>query len=214
MIVRKLAPLVAVVVASLFAVDASSASTTTLYTDTGNSTSLYGTQWVTITNTTSTPVTLFTSSGTVTCSVDKFHHDIFNSHGRSLTGVVTDETFTSCTDTIAAINILSCKQHAALSLPTVHWFSFTSNEATVVIDDRTMRCSIQGSASACYYTAGTSVGSFKNATGSLTSFPSMQVTSPTADALPTGLCGTGGSYSVTQTHLVDQFGHTVTVRPT
>jgi hypothetical protein len=209
MSIRRLAPIVAVVAFGLFAAGVGTASATSLRFDPGNVAAPAST--IRITNTTSDTAVLTTGLGKIDCRDTKFTADVLNSPATVLSGRLTQLTFTTCTDTIAPINVTSCHLHTP-PIPVIQIHANVGGSAQTVIDP-VVRCAIQNSTSGCYFTAATAQGVGVNANASL-NFPAVSAATvaPTTDALGVGLCGLDGTFSVTLTHIVEEGSNrTVTV---
>jgi hypothetical protein len=213
MSIRRFASLAAIAAVAVMAFGAASASaTTTLRLDPGNTPFSGAT---TISNTTARPAVLTTNIGVVTCNQTFFSADV-NSHSSAttITGKLTSLTFTSCTDTIAPVNITSCTLHAGSPLPTVHVLGTSSAGGTVSVNGVVERCSVQASTNACYYAQnGAAPGTAVNSTSSITytNIPAVS-SAPTTDALASGLCGATATFSTTLTHIVQtSTNRTVTI---
>jgi hypothetical protein len=213
MSIRKLAVLAAVAAFSLLALGSTTASATTaLRTDPGN---LLLTGATTLKNTTSSAAVLGTQAGTVTCTRTDFDADVTsNSNAGSITGSLTQLTFTTCTDTILAVNISSCHLHrVGGAIPPVT-ISANGTGGNIALSDVTVRCTTSPT-QGCYYTAATANGTGVNATN-IIHFPSVPVTAVgnppgTADGVSAANCGTTGTFSVTLNHIVDSTNRTVTI---
>jgi hypothetical protein len=202
-----------VAVAALLTVGSAAASATTaLRTDPGN---LLLTGTTTIKNTTSDPVVFQTQAGGFTCTRTNFDVDVTsNSSAGSISGSLTALTFTTCTDTILAVNISACHLHRiGGAIPPV---SITSNGAggNISLSDVTVRCTTSPT-QGCYYTAATENGTGVNATSSI-NFPGVPVIAVgnppgTTDGVSAANCGTTATVSVTLTHIVDSTNRTVTI---
>src|SRR4051794_5346805 len=103
MSIRKLALLAAVAALGLLALGAVTASATTAV-RLHNGTVVNGT----IKNTSSGPATLHTDAGKITCTTTAFDADVNGNPAATVTGKLTTLTFTSCTDNLLAVNVLSC----------------------------------------------------------------------------------------------------------
>ena len=199
MFIRKLATLAAIAALGLLVLGAASASAhTVLRTDPGNSPLSGATQF---TNTTSDHWTLSTLAGNITCSQASVTFDTTTHTGNPvINGTLTNLTFQNCTDTLIAVNIISCHLHAS-TIPTVSIIAIAGG-AQVTFGHLILRCATNA-AQACYYTSATSVGIYNNATASLHfSNIAANAVSPTTDAVAPANCGTNGNWSVTFTHIV------------
>jgi hypothetical protein len=201
MFIRKLAALAAIAALSLLALGAMSASASTALRTDPSGGRLTGS--TTITNTTSHPAVLQTDKGTVTCNSTKFDADVTsNNSATSISGTLTQLTFTTCTDTIPVVAINSC--HLATgNTPSVS-IAANATGGHVTLTDVLARCVVAGSASGCYYTGATATGVATNAT-SVLSYNNISaiypVTNP-ADGIGAAICGTNALFSVTLTHIV------------
>jgi hypothetical protein len=211
MLIRKLAGRMAIAALGLLALGSASASASThLRLDPGNMPFAGST---TVTNTTSGPMVWTTGVGNLSCSASRFDADV-NAHTSATTigGSLTGLTFTSCTDSIPLLNFTGCHRHGA-TLPTV---TINGSAGTVAITDLIVRCTFQGSTSACYLTAASAAGTYNNAASTLTyvNVPVAVITTPTTDAIAPGACGTSGSWTFAFTHIVQGgTNRTVTVLP-
>jgi hypothetical protein len=215
MFIRKLSPVLVLVLAVL-AIGASSASgSTALRTDPGGGLLTGST---TITNTTAAPSVLtLTGLGVVTCNQTNFDLHVnfsFSVFGVSVTGALTFGTFTSCTDTLPVITISSCTLNPGTT-PSIHIFAGNDTGGTTTIDDPTFRCNIAGSTTSfCYYTAGTAVGQGNNTASTLT-FSSVGVGTVGGSGSLGAACGSSGTFSTTLRHMVQGgTNRTVTVQTT
>jgi hypothetical protein len=207
MSIRKLALVVATAAAALLSVGLGSASATTLRTDPGGQP--FATGNVTVTNTSSGTATLTTSLGNLDCTNTKFVADINNNHAETLTGSLTQLTFTSCTDTIPFLTISSCHQHGPN--PDVRVTSTGANTGSVNLSDVGVRC-IFTTGGACYFTAATANGVANNSasTISYTNVAASGITG-TSDNLG-ALCPSSGTFSTVLNHIVESgTNRTVTV---
>ena len=207
MSIRHFAMLAAVAALGLLALGSASASaTTSLRTDPGGGL-LSGT--TTIRNTTSDPVVFETLAGTITCNQAFFDADVNSNAGAaSITGTLTSLTFTSCTDTLLAINVSDCTLHAA-SMPTVQ-IAATATGGTITLRHTVVRCAV-GPTTACYFTTVNATGAAVNATRSIDFTASVTAVTPTSDAAPAGNCLSTASLSWRFTHIVSATNATVTV---
>jgi hypothetical protein len=211
MFIRKLGPLVAMAAFGLLALGANSASATTLRFDPGNVAA--PTNTIRITNTSSAPSVLTTGIGSITCNSTSFTADINNNHATILTGTLTQLTFTTCSDTIPLVTILSCHRHASpLGGVSIH---ANASGSTQTLTDIIVRCGIApNGAVGCYFTAASAAGTSSNANSTL-SFPGVSavaITSPTTDAFAADGCGGTGTFSATLRHIVEEgTNRTITV---
>lgn len=212
MSIRRLALATVVAAIGLCTLDtAASPATTVIRTDPGGAKLTGTTTWR---NTSSDLAVFTTAAGGITCNQAFFDAHVTANHSSSIIGGrLTALTFTSCTDTILAVNIEECALHAP-PLPTV-WITGTPGGATFKIFDPIVRCKLVSNNIACYYTLADPVGAFNNATSSLT-FTNIPVTAvtPTSDAVPVGNCGSNGTFSTVFTHIVDDGNRTITVTST
>jgi hypothetical protein len=88
----------------------------------------------------------------------------------------------------------------------------TAGGGDFTVIDPTVRCKLVSQNIACYYTFGDLAGFLSNVPSMLT-FTNTPVTTvmPTGDALSPAMCGSGGSFNVTFTHIVDDANRTITV---
>jgi hypothetical protein len=205
MSVRKLFSLGAIAAVAVMAFGAGSASaSTSLRFDPGGALLSGAT---TIKNTTAHHATLVTNVGTVTCRETFFSADVnSNTSATTITGKLTSLTFTSCTDTIAAVNITDCTLHAGTPLPTVHIQGTSSAGGTITVNGVVERCAVQASTNACYYAqSGAATGAATNSDSAIRFnnpvIPAVGV-QPTTDALAPGLCGATANFSTVLTHIV------------
>jgi hypothetical protein len=210
MSIRRFVTLAAVAALALLALGSSSASASTqLRLDPGSI--LSGA--TTITNTSSSPATLSTNGGEVTCQNTTFDADVASgSSATTISGQLTSLTFTTCTDQHVLLNFTSCHRHGT-PLPAI---SVNGSTGTVTLTDVIVRCVIQSSNQVCYYTAATATGSANNALSTLThtNIPVTGISAPTTDALPPGACGTSGNFSFQLRHIVQGgTNRTMTVLP-
>ena len=98
------------------------------------------------------------------------------------------------------LTVPDCTLHTA-NFPGISITATSSGTATVTLTDMTLRCAIQNSTSACYFTAATASGVASNANRSL-SFPGgvMSSVTPTSDAA--GICPSSMTFGWTFTQLV------------
>ena len=206
MSIRRLAALAAIAALGLLALGSASASaTTSLRTDPGGGL-LSGS--LTIKNTTADPAVLETAAGTITCNQTFFDADVnSNTSATTIGGKLTSLTFTSCTDTLLAVNISSCTLHAA-SVPTVT-ISANAGGGTITLGHTVVRCA--NGLTGCYFTTVNATGAAVNATSSIDFTASATAVAPTTDAVPAGNCGSSGAFSVKLTHIVSATNATVTV---
>jgi hypothetical protein len=201
MSIRRLAALAAIAAIGVLALGAGSASaTTTLRTDPGGGL-LSGS--LTIRNTSADPAVLATGAGTVTCNQTFFDADVNGNTGATnIGGKLTTLTFTTCTDTILAVNILDCTL-ATGSVPTVT-ITAVAGGGTVVLGDTIVRCATSTPGKACYYTAATATGNGSNAGNSI-AYANVGVTGLTTgftDGIVPVNCGSSGTFGVTLTGIV------------
>jgi hypothetical protein len=106
MVVRKAAALAALTAIGVLALDSTSASATTALRTDPSGALLSG---ATVRNIASDPFLLVHQSGSLTCSQAFMDLDVnSNTSATSITGKLTTMTFTSCSDTILAVNIVDC----------------------------------------------------------------------------------------------------------
>jgi hypothetical protein len=168
----------------------------------------------TIKNTTSDPAVFQTQAGTFTCSRTNFDVDVTsNSSAGSISGSLTALTFTSCTDTILAVNISACHLHRVGGIIPSVSITSTAGGGNVLLNDVTIRCTTSPT-QGCYFTAASANGTAANATSRI-NFPSVAVSvaSPagTTDAVSPAFCGTTAALGFTLTHIVDAANRTVTI---
>jgi hypothetical protein len=205
MSIRRLAALAAIAAIGLLALGSASASaTTTLRTDPTGA-PLSGS--TTIRNTTSDPAVLATQAGTITCNQTLFDADVTsNTSAGSISGSLTALTFTSCTDTILAINVSSCTLRSGTT-PTVSITS-AAGGGTVNLGSTTVRCATsltQG----CYYNAASANGTATNTPSAIRYSGvavSAQIPAGLTDAVSVANCGTTGTFSVALTNIVQGTG--------
>lgn len=203
MTIRKLASLMAIAALGLLALGAASASASTaLRTDPGGALLTGST---TLTNTTADPAVLtMPSVGTITCNQTFFDADVTrNASTSSISGTLTNLTFTSCTDTILGIDIPDCTLSPTSPFPAVSIVGTSAAGGTVSLSDPTIRCATSPNLGFCYYTPHTvPTGNFLNSNSSLT----YSVTGVTAVAGSNSLgafCGgAAGTFNTTLTHVV------------
>jgi hypothetical protein len=204
MVIRKLAALAVFAVLALGS--ASASATTALRTDPGGGL-LSGS---TVRNNDSDPLLIATQAGTVTCNETFLDWDVnSNTSPTSITGKLTKVTFTTCTDTILAVNILDCTL-ATGSVPTVTITAGASG-GTVALGDTIVRCATSTPFKACYYTSASSLGNGINATNTI-GYANVGVTGITTgftDGTVPVNCGTSGSLGVTLTGIFQGAGANV-----
>jgi hypothetical protein len=129
----------------------------------------------------------------------------------SITGSLTSLTFTSCTDTILALNISSCRLHPVGAVPTVQLTAAAGN-GVVQLAGVVERCATSAT-QACYYSLPTVAGTLTNASSSIAfvDVPYAPIATSTTDAVAAANCGTTGNLSFTLTHIVQSTNQTVTV---
>jgi hypothetical protein len=212
MFIRRQAALAAITAIALLALGAATASAaTTLRTDPGG-VLLSGS--TTLRNTTSDPSVLATQAGTVTCNQVFLDADAnTNSSATSITGKLTALTFTSCTDTILAINIMDCTLQPG-TVPTVT-ITAGAGGGSVVINDPVVRCTTSTPGRACYLTAASVNGNAVNANSSI-AFSNVAIVGATpagvTDAIPPASCFVSpANLGFTLTHIVQSTNSTLTV---
>jgi hypothetical protein len=207
MVIRRLALPALIAATGLMVLGAVAAdATTVLRTDPGGAL-LSGT--TTIRNTSSGTAILSTQAGVVSCAQTSiFGTATTNSSATSVSGTG-QLTFSTCTDTMLAVNITSCRGHGAF--PKLSATS-TATGGTITIGDSLARCATSAT-NACYYTSGLSVGTAVNATStiSFSNVPVNATTASTTDAVSAANCGTSGTFSVSLTHGVNQSNQTLTI---
>jgi hypothetical protein len=165
----------------------------------------------TLRNTTSDTAVLTTSAGTLTCTQASFDADLTANVSSSIIGgSLTALTLTACSDTLPTVNIEECALHAP-TFPQVRLTS-TAGGGDFTVIDPTIRCKLISQNIACYYTLEPLTGFLSNVPSTLT-FANAPVTTvtPTGDALSPAMCGNGGLFNVTFTHIVDDANRTITV---
>lgn len=193
--IRKLTATVAVALFGVLALGAVSASaTTTLVTDPSGGLLTGST---TISNSGSTAATLsLTGVGEIVCSNTRFDADVnANQSATSITGTLTQLTFTTCTDTVPVLTITSCHlvPNATGQFPIIHITATGANTHTQLLTDPTVRCNIAGSATSfCYYTAHTATGLGTNTPNAVT-FNVPVVTNVAGSGSLGAACGASGA---------------------
>jgi hypothetical protein len=209
MSIRNLAaPLAAAILGLLIAGAVGASAATTVRTDPGGALLTGAT---TLRNTTSDTAVITTSAGALTCTQASFDaHLTANVSSSIIGGSLTALTLTACTDTLPTVNIEECALHAP-TLPQVRLTS-TAGGGDFTVIDPTIRCKLVSQNIACYYTIEPLTGFLSNVPSTLT-FTNAPVTTvaPTGDALGSALCGNGGFFNVTFTHIVDNANRTITV---
>lgn len=208
MSIRNLAVPLAAALLTLSAGAVSASAATTVRTDPGGELLTGAT---TVRNTTSGAAVITTSAGTLTCTQASFDaHLTANVSSSIIGGGLTALTLTTCSDTLPTVNIEECALHAP-TLPQVRLTS-TAGGGDFTVIDPTVRCKLVSQNIACYYTLEPLTGFLSNAPSMLmfTNAPVTTVT-PTGDALSATMCGNGGLFNVTFTHLVDSANRTITV---
>jgi hypothetical protein len=201
----------AIIGVGLSALDADAASATTAIRTDPSGALLTGT--TDITNAASDPAVLATQAGTVTCTVkrNRFRLTIHISAG-PITGHFQFGTFTSCTDTILAINISSCTLQAGTT-PTVSITS-AAGGGTVNLGNTTFRCATSAT-QGCYYNAASANGTMTNTPSAIrysNVAVSAQIPAGITDAVSVANCGTTGTFSVAETNIVQTgTGNSVTL---
>jgi hypothetical protein len=213
MVLRKMAPLMAVAALALLAIGASSASASTaLRVDPGGG--LKGTGSA-ITNTSAAPsVWTWAGLGTLTCNTTNFTATpSSSSSATTISGTLNQLTLTSCTDTVPVITYTSCTLSPNSSLPTITIVAPEDTRGAITINDPTIRCNIGGSATSfCYFTAASAVGTGNNAASLLAYSNVTFVGVAGSGSLGTGVCGASGSFSTQLRHIVETgTNRTVTV---
>lgn len=201
MFIRKLAVMTAVAAFGLLAMASYASATIHIRTDPGGS-FLSGS--TTITNTTSERSTLAGSAGNISCDVVKFDADLnANTAASSITGTLTQLTFTTCTDTVPIINFASCHLDTTAGFPSVH-ITAAAGGGSVQITDPLVRCLLVGGGGASCYFTGTSasaIGTFANLASTL-DYTSVAVDRGTGAGDLGAACGEGGTFNAKFTHIV------------
>jgi hypothetical protein len=148
-------------------------------------------------------------TGQLGCTNASFDADVsFITSATSITGSLTAFTATGCTDSFSVPNFTSCHLHSKVGLRVTS----TPTGGTVALTDPILRC---GSLpmGACYFTSAVANGIYTNAT-SVLAYENVAYTpiAVTSDSLGAS-CGTGGTWSVTFTHIVGGTANqTLTIR--
>lgn len=148
-------------------------------------------------------------TGQLGCANASFDADVsFITSATSITGQLTAFTAQGCTDSFSVPNFTSCHLHNKVGLR----ITSTASGGTIALTDPILRC---GSLpmGACYFTSAIAVGVYTN-TPSVLAFENVAYTpiAATSDSLGAS-CGTGGTWSVTFTHLVGGTANqTLTIR--
>jgi hypothetical protein len=198
MLVRKIALLAVTSAMGIVAFGASSASAASWITDE------LGNFPTNITSTASDPATLSLSGGfgDITCNTTTFNLHVGPGGGASIDGSLNTLVFENCTDSIPVITITACDKHGGSPTATI---TAGAGGGSVTLSPTTVFCTVAGSANGCYYQAPDATGVISNATNSIT-FTNTAVT----HTVPAGttndlgnLCGAGGAFNVTLTHVVN-----------
>ena len=213
MSIRRLATLAVVAALGLLSLGSGSVSATTfLKTDTGAGAPTPLTGNTTIRNTTADPAVLEMAVGTVTCNQTFFDADVnSNSSATTIGGKLTSLTFTSCTDTLLAVNFPSCRLQTA-SVPTVH-IAGTATGGNITLGHTVVRCANGTTPTGCYFTSVNIAGTATNVSSSIDFVGSVTAVVPpgVTDAAVAGNCGSTGNLAVKATHIVSATNGTITV---
>jgi hypothetical protein len=211
MIIRKAAALAAVAMIGVLALGTASASATTaLRTDPGGG---FMSGSLTMRNTASDPFVFSSPGGVLTCNQAFYDWDVNSStSATAIGGKLTALTFTSCTDTILAINFIDCTL-ATGSIPAVT-ITAVAGGGTVAIGDMVVRCATGIPGRACYFTSPSALGNASNA-GNMIAYSGVSF-APTTTGFTDGIvpanCGSSGPFGVTLTGIVQGAGsNTVTI---
>jgi hypothetical protein len=148
-------------------------------------------------------------TGQLGCANASFDADVTTTtSATSIPGQLTAFTAQGCTDSFSVPNFTSCHLHNKVGLV----ITSTVSGGTVALTDPILRC---GSLpmGACYFTSAVATGVYTNAT-SVLAFENVAYTpvAETSDSLGAS-CGTGGTWSVTFTHIVGgTVNQTLTIR--
>jgi hypothetical protein len=158
-----------------------------------------------------TRAVLTTSLGTITCSVSPFAGTVGASGGSSLTGSLSNLSFSTCTDTIPFIDVSSCDFYTDTQNPASFSIADSSvvesgNSATGTLSTTvTVRCHLSLGAGDCFFRAsGVSgvIASAWDSSGAATSnsltYSSVPVTLQTrldGGLRNSGFCPSGGTFS-------------------
>ncbi len=156
----------------------------------------------TLRNTTSDTAVLTTSAGTLTCAQASFDADLTANVSSSIIGgSLTALTLASCTDTLPTVNIEECALHAP-TFPQVRLTS-TAGGGDFTVIDPTIRCKLVSQNIACYYTLEPLTGFLSNVPSTLTfATPPSRRSRPLVTRSVPPMCGNGGLFNVTFTHIV------------
>jgi hypothetical protein len=126
----------------------------------------------------------------------------------SIAGQLTAFTAQGCTDSFPVLSFTSCHLHNMVGVR----IASTPTGGTVTLTDPVLRCGTMG-VGACYFTSAVAGGVYTNAT-SVLAYENVAYTpiAVTSDSLGAS-CGTGGTWSVTFTHIVGGTANqTLTIR--